>query len=89
MTEGPVVFDSNLGKLIAGYIEEMRAVGYKYNKSSSLLKRFDTFAAKENLMEQKLPKELVLLWTEKKPNETASTRTVSTDIRSQRIRRSC
>ncbi len=80
MTETSIVFNSSLGKLISGYIEEMIAIGYKYTKSSSLLKRFDTFAAKENLVEQKLPKELVLLWTEKRPNETASTRNVRISI---------
>lgn len=74
MSEGTIVFQSILGELITGFIEEKRAVGYKYKKGSSLLKRFDTLAAKEDLLEMKLPKELVLLWTEKKPNETDSTR---------------
>lgn len=74
MSEKTVVFESILGKLIAGYIEEKRAVGYKYRKGSSLLKQFDTLAAKEHLVELKLSKELVLLWTEKRPNETSSTR---------------
>ncbi|MGM8216818.1 tyrosine-type recombinase/integrase [Bacillaceae bacterium W0354] len=74
MSEGTIVFQSVLGEMIAGYIEEKRAVGYKYKKGSSLLKRFDTLAAKENMLEMKLPKELVLLWTAKRPNETDSTR---------------
>lgn len=74
MSEKTVVFESILGKLLAGYIEEKRAVGYKYRKGSSLLKQFDTLATKEELVEMKLPKELVLLWTEKRPNETLSTR---------------
>ncbi|MDE8564518.1 tyrosine-type recombinase/integrase [Anoxybacillus rupiensis] len=74
MSERTVVFQSIIGELIAGYIEEKRAVGYKYKKGSSLLKQFDTLVAKENLLEMKLPKELVLLWTEKRPNETESTR---------------
>lgn len=74
MSEKTVAFKSILGELIAGYIEEKRAVGYKYIKSASRLKEFDALAAKEYLPEKKLPKELVLLWTEKKPNETASTR---------------
>jgi integrase/recombinase XerD len=74
MSEKTVVFESVLGKLIVGYIEEKRAVGYQYRKGSSLLKQFDTLVAKEHLVELKLPKELVLLWTEKRPNETISTR---------------
>jgi integrase/recombinase XerD len=66
-------FKSILGEIIAGYIKEMRACGYKYIKGASLLKQFDTLAAKENLSEVKLPKKLVLLWTKKRPNETDST----------------
>ncbi|MGP4074017.1 tyrosine-type recombinase/integrase [Piscibacillus sp. B03] len=74
MSNSAIVFQSILGKLIAGYIEEKKAVGYKYKKSSSLLKQFDTLVANENLLEMKLPKELVLIWTEKRSNETVSTR---------------
>ncbi len=70
MIEKTVSFESILGELIAGYMEEKRAVGYKYIKGSSLLKHFDTLLVKENLVEKKLPKELVLLWTKKRPNET-------------------
>jgi len=72
MPKKTVVFESILGELIAGYIEEKRAVGYKYIKGSSLLKQFDILAAKEHLVEKKLLKELILLWTEKRPNETDS-----------------
>src|SRR5690625_7828293 len=60
--------------MITGYMNEKRAVGYKYQKGASLLKQFDTLVAKENLVKMKLPKELVLLWTGKRPNETVSTR---------------
>jgi len=74
MSEKAVVFESILGELIAGYIEEKRAVGYKYIKSSSLLKHLDTLLLKEHLAEKKLPKELVLLWTKKRPYETDSNR---------------
>lgn len=69
-----IVFKSILGGLIAGYVEEMRACGYKYIKGASLLKHFDLLAAKKNLTEQELPKKLVLAWTKKRQNETASTR---------------
>jgi integrase/recombinase XerD len=74
MSEKIVDFESILGELISGYIEEKRAVGYKYIKDFSLLKQLDTIAINEQLVEVKLPKELVLLWTEKRPNETLSTR---------------
>src|SRR5690625_4755815 len=74
MSKKTVVFESILGELIAGYINEKRAVGYKYQKGASLLKQFDTLVAKENLVKMELPKELALLWTRKRANETVSTR---------------
>jgi len=74
MCEKTISFESILGELIAGYIEEKKAVGYKYIKGSSLLKCFDTLVVNKHLVEKKLPKELVLLWTKKRPNETDSNR---------------
>jgi len=74
MSDKTVTFESILGELVTGYIEEMRAVGYKYIKGASLLKQFDALAAKKHLHEKKLPKELVLSWTSKRPNEADSTR---------------
>jgi len=74
MTDKIVIFKSILGEIISDYINEKRATGYKFIKGCSLLKRFDTLVAKEHLVEKKLPKELVLSWTEKRPNETISTR---------------
>ncbi|GAE93800.1 mobile element protein [Gracilibacillus boraciitolerans JCM 21714] len=74
MSKKTVVFQSVLGPLIDGYIEEMKSVGYKYKKGSSLLKKFDTLASNEELLNVNLPKELVLLWTEKRLNESISTR---------------
>ncbi|RKJ69810.1 integrase [Butyricicoccus sp. 1XD8-22] len=74
MSKETVVFQSILGPLIHGYIEEKKSVGYKYRKGALLLKHFDNLAANENLLEIKLPKELVLLWTERRSNETLSTR---------------
>lgn len=80
MSNKTIVFKSILSELIAGYIEEKRAVGYKFIKGSSLLKRFDTLALKEDLMNKQLSKELVLLWVKKKPNETHSTRNARISI---------
>lgn len=80
MCEKTAAFESILGELISGYIEEKRAVGCKYTKGSSLLKNFDTFIVKTHLREKKLPKELVLLWTKKKPNESERTRNARISI---------
>lgn len=74
MTNQNIIFESVFSPLITGYIEEKRAVGYKYNKSSSLLKQFDRLAYKENVVDIELSKHLVILWTEIRPNETRSTR---------------
>ena len=65
-----IVYKSIFAELIAGYIEENRAVGYKFLKASSLLKQFDTLVYREQWTEMKLSKQLVLLWTKKRPNET-------------------
>lgn len=74
MPQDKVMFTSKLSDLLDGYIKEQRAVGYKYIKGASLLKRLDSCLERNNLTEKRLPKEIVLLWTEKKPNETDSTR---------------
>ena len=74
MFDKTTTFKSIIGHMITGYIEEMRAVGYKYIKGASLLKQFDALAAKKHLHEKKLPKELVLSWTSKRLNEEDSTR---------------
>jgi integrase len=74
MSDQTITFMSILSELIAGYIEEKRAVGYKYIKGCSLLKQFDILVTEVHLIEKKLSKELVLLWTQKRPNETHSTR---------------
>ncbi len=74
MSKKNILYESILGELIAGYIEEKRAVGYKYIKGSSLLKQLDTLVLKKNLQKKELTKELVLLWTKKRENETDSNR---------------
>jgi integrase len=80
MSEKTIVFKSILGELMAGYIEEKMAVGYKYTKGASLFKQFDKLVFMEHLIEKKLPKELVLLWTKKRPNEIDSNRNVRISI---------
>ena len=74
MPKKDIVYESVLGELITGYIEEKRAVGYKFLKGSSLLKQFDTLLFSKDLREKKLPKNLVLLWIKKRANDTDSTR---------------
>jgi integrase/recombinase XerD len=66
------VFQSVLSECIEGYIDEKKAVGYKFEKGASTLKRFDRFVNSTNLREISLPKELVESWTKRTPNESIS-----------------
>lgn len=74
MIEKIFIFESILGDLMRGFVEEKKAVGYSFQKGASILKRFDSLIIQKGLNEKRLPKELVMLWTEKTPNETEATR---------------
>lgn len=74
MCEKTFIFESALADLMKGFVQEKRSVGYKFQKGAATLKRFDTVIAQKGLAERKLPKELVILWTEKTPNETKANR---------------
>ncbi|MFW5988468.1 MAG: tyrosine-type recombinase/integrase [bacterium] len=69
-----VYYSSIFAEEIKGYIDEKRAVGYKFEKGISILKRLDIFFINHNLDEKNLSKELVLMWIAKKPNESDSNR---------------
>lgn len=56
------------------FIQEKKSVGYKFQKGAATLKRFDTLITQKGLQERKLTKELIMLWTEKSPNEANATR---------------
>jgi integrase len=58
---------------IENYIAEKQAVGYKFEKGSDMLKRFDSFVYNQSLKETTLTKQLVMEWIARKPNETIST----------------
>lgn len=66
-------YSSILAEEINNYVNEKRSIGYKFKKGASILKRLDIFLEINNLKEKKLPKELVLSWIAKKPNESDST----------------
>lgn len=65
-------FQSILSSPIEGYIYEKKSVGYKFQKGIAMLKRFDRFVQLWNLKDISLPKELVVDWTNRTPNETIS-----------------
>lgn len=64
------LFQSILSKQLQGYIDEKKAVGYKFTKGATMLKRFDIFVESWKLKDISLPKELVLEWTKHKPTES-------------------
>ena len=66
-------YSSALAEMIQGFVLEKQALGYKYGKTASALKRFDGFCISIGHKSVGLPKELVLQWTEKKPFESEST----------------
>lgn len=58
---------------IQEFIKEKQAIGYKYNKSIQLLKRFDTFVLQNYPSQSVLTKEIVLDWTHKSLYEKVGT----------------
>lgn len=67
-----MALQSILADTIQGYIDEKKAVGYKFEKGAAMLRRFDGFVKSWNLSDMSLPQELVLEWVRKTPNETIS-----------------
>lgn len=68
-----IIFNSSFSTSIKEFVDEKKAVGYKYSKGISLLKQFDKFA--NSLPEDVcvLTKDIVMKWTEKRPGEAIST----------------
>ena len=73
MKNKPISYSSVFSIILTGYVEEKRAVGYKFNKGASLLKRFDRFLIQKNVTEKILTKEIVQAWTKKRPEESNGT----------------
>lgn len=65
-----ILFQSVLSNQLQGYVDEKKAIGYKFTKGTSMLKQFDIFVQSWELENISLPKELVLEWTKRTPNET-------------------
>ena len=68
-----VQFESPLAPLMSQLMLEKRASGFKYYKLDRVLKCFDLFLCHTTIKQNELPRELVLQWLEKKPDEQAST----------------
>lgn len=64
-----LVFQSNLGDCIRGFIGQKRALGYPYQASGRLLYHFDALASQHFPKESTLTKEMCDAWINAKPSE--------------------
>jgi integrase/recombinase XerD len=68
-----IIFQSTLAPLMAQFIEEKHACGYRYHSAVQLLANFDRFLAGETLSPGELPRPIIRKWLAKKPHESALT----------------
>lgn len=68
-----IEFKSPLAPMIIQLLDEKRSSGFKYEKLDRIFKNFDDFLCDSTIKHNELPKELVLKWLEKKPDEQPST----------------
>jgi integrase/recombinase XerD len=71
----PVTFTGNspLAPLMAQFIQEKRACGYRCNEYAAGLRRFDAHLCRQSLQQVELPRSIVSSWLAKQPHEAAST----------------
>ncbi len=69
MKDKMISYSSRLSPILMGYVEEQRAVGYKYEKAASVLRQLDRLLIEENETGEILSRETVLQWTRKKKGE--------------------
>jgi hypothetical protein len=68
----PVTFtgSSPLAPLMAQYVQEKRACGYRFNPAASSLRRLDAHLCSQGLQQVELPKAATASWLAKQPHET-------------------
>lgn len=71
MTE--FVYNSPFQAFIQAVIRQKHSLGYKYDSSARMLYRFDRFCLTYGCTEPVLSKQLVLAWSQKRPNEAQAT----------------
>lgn len=74
MENNKIHYLSSISSMISGYIEEKRAVGYKYDKAALISKQLDNLLIRQGFNGEVLTKDIVLIWTEKRKGESDSTR---------------
>lgn len=65
--------NSPLALLMAQYIQEKRACGYRYNPGVCSLRRLDAHLCRQGLQQVELPKAVTSSWLAKQPHETDKT----------------
>lgn len=78
MPRNPVTFtgDSPLAPLMAQFVQEKRACGYRYDECAGSLRRFDAYLCRQGLQQVELPRALVSSWLAKQPHEAGKTQRV-------------
>lgn len=67
------IFHSLLKDSLQGFVDEKKAIGYSFAKGESLLKQFDKVVTSLPQDIDMLTKDLVMKWTERRPEEATST----------------
>lgn len=73
-------YKSNISGYITGYLESMRAAGYKYKVPESILRQFDKYCFNHNIKESVLPREAVEEFCHGDDYEAQSTRELRTRV---------
>lgn len=78
MPRKPVTFTGNspLAPLMAQFVQEKRACGYRYNECASSLRRFDAYLCRQGLQQIELPRAVISPWLAKQPHEAGKTQRV-------------
>lgn len=66
-------YQSNFSEYMEGFVNQKRALGYKYSCQEAMLRRFDAFCIKFYPNETTLNEKIVMAWAEKKAHESSST----------------
>ncbi len=66
-------FSSPISECIEKFIAQQRAIGFVFNDQSKHLRSFDRFVSTQNCPPNTLPKELVNMWIDSRPNEKPTT----------------
>ena len=75
MPRKPVTFTGNspLAPLMAQFVQEKRACGYRYDECASSLRRFDAYLCRQGLQQIELPRAVISSWLAKQPHESGKT----------------